>query len=57
MQARPAEQLAAGPDARVREWEALRKDDPEVVAEHLAKLRALAVYLNANVVRSTVPQA
>jgi hypothetical protein len=44
------EQLAAESDSLVREWESLPKDDPDAVREHLAKLRALAVYLNAHVI-------
>ena len=49
--------VSAETDSLLREWETLRKDDPDAVAEHLAKLRALAVYLNAQVVTTHVPEA
>jgi hypothetical protein len=35
----------------------LPDDDPDAVIEHLAKLRALAVHLNAHVLAPSIPQA
>jgi hypothetical protein len=40
-----------------RAWEDLCKHGPDAVAEQVAKLRVLAVYLNARVVKAHVPQA
>jgi hypothetical protein len=40
-----------------RAWDNLRTHDPDAVAEHVAKLRVLATYLNARVVKADVPQA
>jgi hypothetical protein len=34
----------------------LWKDDPDAVREHLAKLRTVAIYLNARIVRPGIPQ-
>jgi hypothetical protein len=50
-----SEQLIVEVDALVREWEDLCKDDPDAVREHLAKLRAVAVYLNAQLVSPALP--
>lgn len=51
------EQLTTDSELLLREWDALPKDDPEAVLEHLAKLRRLAAYLNAQVGSSQIPTA
>lgn len=48
------EQLNTDSEALLREWQELPKDDADAVAEHLAKLRALASYLNAHF-RADIP--
>jgi hypothetical protein len=57
MQGQPAQQSVGDSESLRREWENLRKDDPDAVSDHLAKLRVLAIYLNAQVVKSVVPRA
>jgi hypothetical protein len=42
------EQLKTDSESLLREWQELPQDDPDAVVRHLAKLRALASYLNAN---------
>jgi hypothetical protein len=49
------EQLVADSDVVVREWETFQQDDPVAVHEHLAKLRMLAVYLNAHLGKHALP--
>jgi hypothetical protein len=55
MHGRPPEQLAVDTESLLQEWESLRKDDPDAVREHLAKLRTVAVYLNARIVSPDIP--
>ena len=57
MQGRTPEQIAADSELLLREWDALAKDDPNAVRRHLAKLRTLAVYLNAQMVSPEIPRA
>jgi hypothetical protein len=42
------EQLTTDSESPLQQWQELPDDDPNAVVEHLAKLRALASYLNAN---------
>jgi hypothetical protein len=57
MQSLRSEQLATDSESLLREWEALDKDDEHAVLEHLAKLKAIATFLNAQVYAPTVPSA
>jgi hypothetical protein len=52
-----AEQLTADSRTLLREWDALDKDDERAVLEHLAKLKAIATFLNAEVSTPHVPSA
>jgi hypothetical protein len=52
MPAMTLEQMAAELAALRREGEALAKDDPRALSEHLAKLRTLAERLNAHLANS-----
>jgi hypothetical protein len=45
------------PKAVPREWDALDKDDPRAVLEHLAKLKTIATFLNAQISSQPVPSA
>ena len=51
------EQLTTDSEALLREWDALDKDDPRAVLEHLAKLKTLATFLNAQVCSRPTPSA
>ena len=55
MHGRTPEQLAVDTESLLQEWESLRKDDPDAVREHLAKLRTVALYLNARIVSPDIP--
>jgi hypothetical protein len=51
------EQLTADSEALLKEWEALDKEDPQALLEHLGKLKALATFLSAEVRSPDVPLA
>ena len=57
MPGRSGKQVIVDCGSLPRAWEDLCKHDPDAVAEQVAKLRVLAVYLNARVVKADVPQA
>jgi hypothetical protein len=50
------EQLNTDSESLLREWQDAPTNDADAVVEQLARLRALAVYLNANF-RSEIPTA
>jgi hypothetical protein len=57
MTASTPEQVTTDSESLLREWDALPKDDPAAVLEHLAKLRTLAAYLNAQLGPPQIPTA
>jgi hypothetical protein len=57
MRGRSGTQVTADRGSLPRAWENLPNHDPDAVAEHVAKLRVLAIYLNARVVNADLPQA